>query len=282
MAERPCLIAHRGVQQAPGPESPGYLENTIPSIQAALQAGADVVEIDLHLTRDGQLAVFHDDDLANRTDGTGAIEHQRMDRLRTLDIGYRISFDGGRTFPFRGGVCGPMPSFSDVMETVPRGCFMLDLKRDDPALGRAVVRTLRARPGWQHRVWGVYGGDAAVEEVARALPGLRSFTRRSIRRALRAWVLFGWSGRVPAACRGATIYVPLNYARLLWGWPHRFLERMHEAGGTVVLMGPFHRSQSDIPGIDTAEQAAGIPKGWTGYVQTDRIETIGPLLRSPP
>lgn len=69
------LLAHRGVHQdfpregltndtctasriyAP---THGYIENTLPSIEAAFAAGADMVEVDIHPTTDGEFAVFHD------------------------------------------------------------------------------------------------------------------------------------------------------------------------------------------------------------------------------
>ncbi|MFP3499262.1 glycerophosphodiester phosphodiesterase family protein, partial [Pseudomonas sp. SIMBA_059] len=54
------------------PEHP-YLENTIPSMEAAFGAGADVVELDVQLTKDGDFAVFHDWMLDCRTEGTGQI-----------------------------------------------------------------------------------------------------------------------------------------------------------------------------------------------------------------
>src|SRR5688572_21555994 len=67
------LLAHRGVQQtlhgtidihtctaAIDPPEHAFLENTIASMRAAFAAGADIVELDIHATTDGQLAVFHD------------------------------------------------------------------------------------------------------------------------------------------------------------------------------------------------------------------------------
>ena len=87
------------------PEHP-YLENTIPSMQAAFDLGADVVEFDIKLTKDNKLAVFHDFTLEYRTDGTGEVADYTMDELQTLDVGYGYTADNGRTYPFRGKVSG--------------------------------------------------------------------------------------------------------------------------------------------------------------------------------
>ena len=78
------ILAHRGLAQTFDisqvaydtntaeiiypPEHP-YLENTIPSMKAAFDHGADVVELDIQLTKDHQLAVFHDFTLEYRTNG---------------------------------------------------------------------------------------------------------------------------------------------------------------------------------------------------------------------
>ena len=107
------LIAHRGQHQvfdrenlrsdtctaSPilAPTHP-FLENTIPSMQAAFAAGADVVELDVHLTPDKQFAVFHDWTLECRTHATGVTEETPVGLLKTLDVGYGYTADGGQTW----------------------------------------------------------------------------------------------------------------------------------------------------------------------------------------
>ncbi|MFD6726503.1 glycerophosphodiester phosphodiesterase, partial [Streptomyces sp. NPDC060131] len=73
-------IGHRG---AMGVEP----ENTLRSFVAAEQAGLDVVELDLHLSKDGALVVMHDADVDRTTDGTGAIADKTLEELRALDAG---------------------------------------------------------------------------------------------------------------------------------------------------------------------------------------------------
>ncbi|MFG3757139.1 glycerophosphodiester phosphodiesterase family protein, partial [Klebsiella pneumoniae] len=70
------------------PPTHPYLENTIASLQAAFAAGADIAEVDVHPTTDGQFAVFHDWTLDCRTNGSGVTREHAMAELRTLDIGY--------------------------------------------------------------------------------------------------------------------------------------------------------------------------------------------------
>ena len=59
------VAGHRGL-------SARYPENTMPSFRAALEAGLDMIEMDVHRTKDGQLIVMHDHTVDRTTDGTGA------------------------------------------------------------------------------------------------------------------------------------------------------------------------------------------------------------------
>src|SRR5689334_8683698 len=94
---RPTLLAHRGVHQTfecPRlhndtctaacivPPTTDLLENTIASMRAAFELGADVVELDIHPTTDGQVVVFHDWRLECRTNGTGETRMHSMRELR--------------------------------------------------------------------------------------------------------------------------------------------------------------------------------------------------------
>jgi glycerophosphoryl diester phosphodiesterase len=86
-SRRPLVIGHRGFAHlAP--------ENTLPSFKLALEAGADVVELDCRQTRDGQLIVFHDGHLDRTTDAAKRwgkkkirVESKTAAELQTLDAG---------------------------------------------------------------------------------------------------------------------------------------------------------------------------------------------------
>ncbi|GGJ02866.1 glycerophosphoryl diester phosphodiesterase [Alicyclobacillus cellulosilyticus] len=96
--------AHRGF-------SAQYPENTLVAFAAALQAGADGIELDVHLTADGELAVIHDHDVSRTTDGRGVIEWMRWAELRRLDAGgwFHPRFRGER-----------IPSLAEVLALVQR------------------------------------------------------------------------------------------------------------------------------------------------------------------
>jgi glycerophosphoryl diester phosphodiesterase len=74
------VIAHRGASgHAP--------ENTIASIKAAIEMSVEFVEVDVHMSTDHEIFVFHDDTLARTTNGKGKIKDQDSKYLKTLDAG---------------------------------------------------------------------------------------------------------------------------------------------------------------------------------------------------
>jgi glycerophosphoryl diester phosphodiesterase len=75
------VIGHRGARSvAP--------ENTLGSIRAAKKCRADFVEVDVRLSKDGDLVVIHDESVNRTTDGTGRVEEMTSEEIRLLDAGF--------------------------------------------------------------------------------------------------------------------------------------------------------------------------------------------------
>jgi glycerophosphoryl diester phosphodiesterase len=96
LAGAPLLIAHRGGSGlAP--------ENTLYAFRRALDWWrADLLEIDVQPTRDGDALVIHDPTVDRTTDGSGPVSSFTVEELKRLDAGHRYTPDGGATFPYRG------------------------------------------------------------------------------------------------------------------------------------------------------------------------------------
>ncbi|MDP9494116.1 MAG: glycerophosphodiester phosphodiesterase, partial [Actinomycetota bacterium] len=93
----------------------------------AAALGFRFMETDLHVTADGVLVCFHDDNVDRTTDGSGAVSNFGFAELATLDAGFRHNSLGG--YPFRGkGVL--VPSLEEAMTTLPEVSFVVDLKVD--------------------------------------------------------------------------------------------------------------------------------------------------------
>lgn len=106
------VVAHRGALVA----AP---ENTMTAFRLAAEMEADAIELDVHLTRDGQLAVIHDDALDRTTNLQGPVAERTMDQLRAADAGYRFAGRDG-SFPYRGRGLR-IPTFPDVLAWLPAG-----------------------------------------------------------------------------------------------------------------------------------------------------------------
>ena len=147
------------------PEHP-YLENTIASMQAAFTAGADIVELDIQLTADGQFAVFHDWLLEYRTNGTGTIREHTMEELKQLDIGYGYTADNGKTYPFRGKGVGLMPTLEEVLTAFPKQKLLLHIKSNDLESGEKLADYLSTMPADKLKLLSVYGANQPISVTA--------------------------------------------------------------------------------------------------------------------
>lgn len=77
---RPLLIGHRGYPAR-------YPENTLASFTGAMEAGCDMIELDVTLTRDRKVVVIHDDTLDRTTTGKGLVASRSLEEIKALDAG---------------------------------------------------------------------------------------------------------------------------------------------------------------------------------------------------
>ena len=159
------IVAHRGASgQAP--------ENTLEAFRLAVEAGADAIELDVHLTSDGELAVIHDETLDRTTDRTGAVAELTMDEIRKADAGAAFAGPGG-DFPFRGrGLT--VPTLPEVLDWLPHEVgLVVEIKsRSAPD---AVVEALRGRPVRdEDRVSVISFDERAIDRVRELDAGIRT------------------------------------------------------------------------------------------------------------
>jgi glycerophosphoryl diester phosphodiesterase len=257
------------------------LENTIPAVASAFALGAGVADVDIHPTSDGEFVVFHDWTVDCRTDGHGVTRELPLATLKKLDIGYRLTADGGRTFPFRGKFVGAMPTLDEMLAAFPGRSFMLIMKSNDRYEADELFAYLK-----QHRVdlrrITVFGGDRPAERLHQLAPHLRVGSEKIAKACLTRYLAIGWIGVVPAACRDTIIPVPFNYRRLAWGWPNLLVKRMAAVNSRVLLSGPYVR-HDDKPGmnfIDSREQLDALPRDYAGQIFVGRMDIIGPAARA--
>jgi glycerophosphoryl diester phosphodiesterase len=126
----PVHVSHRGGRHAQfGPE------NTLYSYRkSVLECKTQVLEIDLWLSKDGHIMLYHDSDISTNTNGSGCINDKTLEELQQYDAAWRFSSDDGKTYPLRGqGYTIPtlnqvLDEFIPVLDLV----FFFDFKDDKP------------------------------------------------------------------------------------------------------------------------------------------------------
>ena len=287
---KPFLLAHRGLAQTFSmegimsdtctaerihePEHP-YLENTIPSMEAAFEAGADMVEFDVQPTTDGEFVVFHDWTLECRTDGKGVTREHTMAELKQLDVGYGYTADNGKTYPFRGKGVGLMPTLDEVLTHFPEQSFLIHIKSNDPNEGKQLAAHLAKLPEGRTDNISVYGGDEPIAALKTARPDLRVMSMSTLKSCLLPYIAVGWTGIIPSACEKTQLHLPEKYAPYIWGFPGKFLSRMEKADTRVILVaGDGGWSE----GFDTKQDMNRLPEKYNGGIWTNRIDVIAPLF----
>lgn len=258
---RPTLhIAHRGgAALAP--------ENTLAAFRQAVERyRTDMLELDVHLTRDGELVVAHDATLERCTDGTGPLAALTLAELQRLDAGFQFTTDEGRTFPFRGQGLR-IPTLRELLRAFPGLRLNVELKPDVPGIEDAFAQVLQEE-GALERVCMGSELDAVAERLAARLPSACHFFPRD---ALATFVITLRSGGTPPdEPRYTVLDMPLYFGdiRLV---DADFL-RQCEARGKWVNVWTV-----DDPGEMRQLLAEGV-----GGIMTDRPDLLRQIMDAPP
>ena len=253
---RPTLhIAHRGgALLAP--------ENTLVAFRQAVERyRTDMLELDVHLSRDGELVVAHDATLERCTDGEGALAARTLAELQRLDAGFHFSPDG-RGFPFRGqGV--RLPTLREVLRAFPGLRLNVEAKPDVPGIEEAVARLLREERAVE-RVCVGSELDAVAQRLVRALPDACHFYPRE---ALTAVVMALKGGEAPPeAPQYQVLDMPLYF------------------GGVRLIDGPFLEATRalgkwvNVWTVDAPEEQRQLVAEGVGGVMTDRPDRLRRVL----
>jgi glycerophosphoryl diester phosphodiesterase len=185
--DRLTVFAHRGgAGLAP--------ENTRGAFRQAAALGVDGCELDVRLSKDGEVVVIHDATLERTTDADGPVSALTAAELGRVDAGFYFGPAAG--FPWRGRGEG-VPRLADVLSDHPALPFIIELKGADPAVAEAAT-ALVARAGALDRV--CFGGfsDVTLAAARAAQPtACTSGATEEIRSALYKSYVWWPLGRVP-------------------------------------------------------------------------------------
>lgn len=148
------LTGHRGAMAVEP-------ENTMRSFRSAQQLGVDALELDVHLSRDGELVVIHDSTLDRTTSGKGSVAGTELAQIRSLDAGQGEQ----------------VPILSEVWHEFPDLGLQIEVKAAEATT--AVLELIRAQPRPGTTVIASFRPDALAQAIAEegpwmvALLGLR-------------------------------------------------------------------------------------------------------------
>lgn len=248
---RPLLFAHRGASA----EAP---ENTLEAFERAVQHGADVLELDVHLTRDDAVVVFHDHRLERTTQRTGPLAALSLAEVKTLDAGFGFRDAlGQHCFRDRGV---RVPTLAEVVNAFPGSAFNIELKALNPRLLAAVLDALAP-----------LGNDQVVlaagkpEVMAMLEAGQPRFPLGMSKAHILDVLKRVWTGRrIPEVYRGRALQIPPKSGALPVA-TGRVIRAAHAVGLEVHLWT-----------INDAAQARGwLERGVDGIMSDDPGALVG-------
>ncbi len=196
--ETPVVIAHRGG----GRLRP---ENTLAAFDHAVALGADALECDVHLSRDGEVVVIHDDTVDRTTNARGAVAAYTALELQQMDAGWSfVDSRGDASFRQQGvGV----PRLAEVLARFPAVPFVIEIKGDEPAVVPHVVDVIRRHRRERDVVLGGFSHEVLAAVRAQAGDLVTSASIVEVRSAVRR----AWCGLSPRATGCRLFQMPVHY-----------------------------------------------------------------------
>jgi len=167
--EPPLVIAHQGGDGIwPG--------DTVYAFENAVEIGADVLEMDAHITKDSQIVLMHDERVDRTTDGAGLIEELTLAELKQFDAAYQWSNDGNRTFPFRGrGI--QVPTLEELFQKFPQMRYVIEIKLTKNPIDKPLCDLIR-KYNLQNKVVIASFHDEAMQNFRKTCPEVATSASR--------------------------------------------------------------------------------------------------------
>lgn len=170
-------IAHQG----------GNLEQpdaTFVAFDAASELNVDVLEMDVHLSKDGHLIVMHDRRVDRTTDGEGAIQDLTLAEIQQLDAAYWWPYHTNKdvekhkvpddmTFPYRGKGLS-IPTLNEMFQRYPHHRFVIELKDDTEELRSALLEMIGQYNRWDHVLIASFYAST-LQEVRKIAPRAQTY-----------------------------------------------------------------------------------------------------------
>lgn len=180
------IYGHRGAPAA-------YPENTLSSFECALTQGADALETDVRVSRDGRVVVFHDANASRIVGRPESIESSDWQDIQGWDAGYSYLADDGSR-PFVGEGMHP-PLLEDVLRRFPEVRFNIDIKSGTERAIDATIETIRTLKAQDRVLLTSFVSSARGALIRKSYEGPLGFGLRQVlalrylpSALLRAWI----------------------------------------------------------------------------------------------
>lgn len=178
----PLVIAHAGSEL--------YPHDTLYALKEYAAMEVDVLEMDLHMTADGEIILIHDDTVDRTTDGSGDVREMTLAEVQALDAGWYWTKDE-QSYPFRGqGIM--IPRLEEVFETFPDTPMIIEIKQDSPPMAAPLCELIREY-GMENKVMVASSREIAMGEFRSNCPEVAtSATRAEVKEfVIRGFLLLG-------------------------------------------------------------------------------------------
>lgn len=218
---RPLIMGHQGGEKQ-------WPSNTMLAFRQAQALGVDVLDMDVHLSKDDQLVLMHDTTVDRTTDGHGSIRELSWEQLSKLDAGYHFSLDG-KTYPYRGQGLR-IPRLEEVLQEFPKMRLGIEIKQAPLAAAARLTELIR-RYHAEDRILLAGFDPAMMAEQRRLLPEVASSATPGEVRIF--WIASALHLESFTAADYAVLQIPLEHdgRRLV---TQRLVEAAHNRGIAVL------------------------------------------------
>ena len=116
--------------------------STILFLEGVSELGVDMLELDVHMTKDGHIVVMHDDTVDRTTNGSGKISEMTLMEIKSLEVGVNWTQDDGATYPYRGQGLR-VPTLAEVFYLFPDAPMNIEIKQAEPSMAQALCVMIR-------------------------------------------------------------------------------------------------------------------------------------------
>jgi glycerophosphoryl diester phosphodiesterase len=220
---KPLVLAHQGGENL-------WPSNTRRALEQSAALGADVLDMDMHMTRDGVLVLMHDRTVDRTTNGSGAIRDLTLAEIKQLDAGYRFTPDNGQTYPYRGKGLA-VPTLEELFQAFPGKRFGIEIKDGDPVSMAQAFCALIRKYGMEKSVLVSSFSEEQMDPFRRECPEVATSATTW---EVRTFYIFFRLGLVDTlAPRYASLQVPEESGGI-YLLTQKFVNAAHRRGLTVI------------------------------------------------